>query len=200
MFSSLREESSYESLEEEEINDNYSFHSLQPRKYGARVARRKAIFESLSSSTDVSSTASSTSSESSPRLARKALNASCRNFLAFQSKEKASDMKASSYEDGCFDSADLKVCHTFHLSIDISIEMSFHHSCTMTILTTPETISDLFGRGLKTRMKSIKWLFNVCLCRCSNYWRFWVKNRPLWKRKMEMADLTWKKSPPQCKS
>ena len=85
MYSSLREESNYESFEESEISDDFSFNSLQPRKYGIRVARRKAIFESLNS--DFSSTAS-TSSESSPRLARRPFNASCRNFLAFQTKER----------------------------------------------------------------------------------------------------------------
>jgi len=85
MYSSLREESNYESFEESEISDDFSFNSLQPRKYGMRVARRKAIFESLNS--DFSSTAS-TSSESSPGLARRPLNASCRNFLAFQTKER----------------------------------------------------------------------------------------------------------------
>jgi len=82
----VHDENSYDSFEESDLSAEVSFRSLQPRKYGTRVARRKAIFESLSS--DVSSTAS-TSSENSPRLSRRRLNASCRNFLAFQTKDKA---------------------------------------------------------------------------------------------------------------
>ena len=82
----MSEESNFDSFDESEFSNDFSFASLQPKKYGLRVARRKAIFESLNS--DISSTAS-TSSESSPRLARKTLNASCRNFLAFQTQEKA---------------------------------------------------------------------------------------------------------------
>ena len=92
MFStSIREKSTYESFEE----NDFSFNSLQPMQYGVRVARRKAIFESLSSDISSTSSTSSTSSESSPRLARRALNASCRNFLAFQTKDKTLKNKKS---------------------------------------------------------------------------------------------------------
>ena len=92
MFStSIREKSTYESFEE----NDFSFNSLQPMQYGVRVARRKAIFESLSSDISSTSSTSSTSSESSPRLARRALNASCRNFLAFQTKDKTLKTKKS---------------------------------------------------------------------------------------------------------
>ena len=107
MFSSLREESSFHRIEEAD----YGFSSLQPRQYGVRVARRKAIFESLSS--DISSN-TSTSSESSPRLARKPFNASCRNFLAFQTKERVAKNKhQSSTKFTSFHTSDLKVSNKY---------------------------------------------------------------------------------------
>ena len=105
MYSSLTAlETSCDSYDEREIN----LTSLQPRLYGVRVARRKAIFESLSS--DISSTASSTSSECSPRLARKSLNASCRNFLAFQAQEKKLEADCSNViNSNTLDATDQKV-------------------------------------------------------------------------------------------
>ena len=81
---SAREERTYQSFEE----DAFSFKSLQPRQYGIRVARRKATFESLSSDISSTSSTSSTPADSSPRIARRSLNASCRNFLAYQTKNK----------------------------------------------------------------------------------------------------------------
>ena len=103
MYSSLREESNFDRIEE----TDYGFSSLQPRQYGVRVARRKAIFESLSS--DISSN-TSTSSESSPRLTRKPFNASCRNFLAFQTKERTvKDKNQNNSKFTSFHTSDLKV-------------------------------------------------------------------------------------------